>query len=712
MIWELSRHSEHGGRGNPPLGWDVERLMKPRVAAIGVFSFVLLAAACTGESPADSETSIVLQPDGSVVRQDDANVVEPETVEPRSFAGTDPAPEFPEGLDWLNVARPIELADLRGKVVLLDFWTYGCINCIHIIPDLKRLELQYPDELVIIGVHSAKFSNEGETDNIRSIVARYDIEHPVVNDKDFLVWQLWGTRAWPTLVLIDPDGNIVGGHSGEGIYGIFQPVIDSIVEEFDSAGRLDRTPLRLVLEKDAIPDSVLSFPGKVLADESGGRLFVADTYHHRILVTDLATGEVLDVVGSGAPGYADGAFELSQFDQPQGMALSSDGRILYVADTGSHSIRSLDLVNRDVSTLLGTGDQALSYPPLPGLGPDLAISSPWDVALDGTTLYIAMAGSHQIWSLNLENSAARWYVGTGRESTANGLRLEAELAQPSALVVLPNGSIAFADSESSSIRYAESGDGGVTGVLAGTDVDLFDFGDVDGAGTAARLQHPLGIEYAEGALWVADTYNSKIKRLDPETGVIESWSGGDQGWADGSGSGASFSEPGGLSYAGGLLYVADTNNHAIRIIDLSTGDVTTRILYGIEHFPSVIDDGIGVVHFGDLTVAPGAGAIVLDVKLPPGYKINDVAPFSMSWDTVGVALDEGNRSIVSPQFPLTLVANLAAGSVAADLTIYYCTTDAEALCFIERVRLEANIIVEAGASSTIELQHAIADPGL
>ena len=194
--------------------------------------------------------------------------------------------------------------------------------------------------------------------------------------------------------------------------------------------------------------------------------------------------------------------------------------------------------------------------------------------------------------------------------------------------------------------------------------------------------------------------------------MIESWSGGDQGWADGSGSGASFSEPGGLSYAGGLLYVADTNNHAIRIIDLSTGDVTTRILYGIEHFPSVIDDGIGVVHFGDLTVAPGAGAIVLDVKLPPGYKINDVAPFSMSWDTVGVALDEGNRSIVSPQFPLTLLANLAAGSVAADLTIYYCTTDAESLCFIERVRLEANIIVEAGASSTVELEHAIADPGL
>jgi len=703
------RSWRRGERGNALFRRNVERLMNPRVAAIGVIAFALFASACTNGSSADSGTSTVLQPDNPAVRSDDSD--ESNEPGPRSFAGTESAPEFPGDLDWLNVARPVDLADLRGKVVLLDFWTYGCINCIHIIPELKLLEQQYADELVIIGVHSAKFSNEGDTENIRSVVARYDIEHPVVNDKDFIVWELWGARAWPTLVLIDPDGNIVGGHSGEGIYAIFQPVIDSLVEEFDAAGRLDRTPLELVLEKDAIPESVLSFPGKVLADAAGGRLFVADTNHHRILVTDLATGEVLDAAGTGAPGYADGGFELSRFDQPQGMALSADGLTLYVADTGSHVIRALDLPSRQVSTLLGTGDQALSYPPQPGSGTDAAISSPWDVALDGTTLYIAMAGSHQIWSLDLETLSADRYVGNGRESTLNGSRFEAELAQPSALVVIPDGSVVFADSESSSIRYAEPGDSGVTGVLAGTDVDLFDFGDVDGVGTGARLQHPLGIEYAEGALWVADTYNSKIKRLDPDTRVIESWAGGDQGWADGSGSGASFSEPGGLSYAGGLLYVADTNNHAIRIIDLSTGEVTTRILYGIEHFPSVTDDGIEVVHLGEATVSPGAGTIVLDVKLPSGYKINDLAPFSMTWATEGVVLDDGDRSIVAPKFPLTLAANLAAGSVGADLTIYYCTNDAEALCFIERVRVEADIVLDSDASSTVDLEHTIADPG-
>ncbi|HEX2869201.1 MAG TPA: thioredoxin-like domain-containing protein [Ignavibacteriales bacterium] len=128
------------------------------------------------------------------------------------------APEFPDGLDWLNVDHPIKLSDLRGKVVLLDFWTFCCINCMHIIPDLKKLEAKYPGELAVIGVHSAKFLSEQETGNIRQAILRYDIEHPVVNDKDFKIWTSYGANAWPTVVLIDPRGDVVGHHSGEGVY--------------------------------------------------------------------------------------------------------------------------------------------------------------------------------------------------------------------------------------------------------------------------------------------------------------------------------------------------------------------------------------------------------------------------------------------------------------------------------------------------------------
>ncbi|MBO9309769.1 MAG: thioredoxin family protein, partial [Chloroflexi bacterium] len=207
----------------------------------------------------------------------------------RSYAGKVRAPDFPAGLDWLNVPEPLSMAQLRGKVVLLDFWTYGCINCIHVIPDLKRLEAEFPDELVVIGVHSAKFSNEGETENIRYIVKRYGITHPVVNDRNFVMWQAYGVRAWPTFMLIDPQGKILGYYSGEGVYEAMQPVIAGMIAEFDAKGLIDRTTLRLTPEAARRAPSLLAFPSKVLADARGKRLFIADTNHNRVIVADLET---------------------------------------------------------------------------------------------------------------------------------------------------------------------------------------------------------------------------------------------------------------------------------------------------------------------------------------------------------------------------------------------------------------------------------------
>jgi thiol-disulfide isomerase/thioredoxin/sugar lactone lactonase YvrE len=663
--------------------------MTHRLPAL-LLALAFVAAACSSSEPA-SGTDAVLQPSGSETTEASANA----------------APEFPTGLDWLNVERPLSLAELRGKVVLLDFWTYGCINCIHIIPDLKRLEAEYAEELVVIGVHSAKFDNEAETDNIRDIIARYDIEHPVVNDKDFLVWQQWGARAWPTLVLIDPAGDIVGGHAGEGIYPIFQPVIDRIVEDFDDQGRIDRTPLELVLEKEAIPASVLSFPGKVLATPD--RLFVADTANHRIVIADRLTGEVVDVVGNGARGFDDGGFRAATFDQPQGMALSEDGATLWVADTGNHAIRAVDLIGSAVSTFVGTGDQARTYPPTPGTGTEVELSTPWALERDGDTLYVAMAGSHQLWEVDIPTGAATWFAGNGRETTLNGPRLSAELAQPSGLAVLPSGRVVFADSESSSIRYADPGEDGRTGLMAGSDANLFDYGDVDGAPNESRLQHPLGVEFAAGSLWIADTYNSKIKRLDAETFEIVTFAGGEQGWADGTD--ARFSEPGGVSAVDGLLYVADTNNHAIRVVDLATRETSTLVLFGIERFPSAAGGDVRVVDLGSIGIAPGPGQVVLEIVLPDGYKVNDLAPFSMEWETNGPVLVDADRTIVEPDFPLAIEAELAAGDVAVDLTIYYCEIEAQQLCLIERVRLETRFDAVEGGGGTATLRHEVVLPG-
>src|SRR5215210_5425527 len=236
------------------------------------------------------------------------------------------APELAGGRSWLNTDKPLSIAALKGKVVLLDFWTYGCINCIHIIPDLKRLEAKYANNLVVIGVHSAKFDNEKETDNIRRIILRYEIEHPVINDADFAIWNSYAVRAWPTQVLIDPSGYVVGQVSGEGHYQVIDGAVGELVAEAKKRGTLDARPLKFALERAKTGDLPLAFPGKVLADECGDRLFVADSNHNRVVVTRL-DGTLLYTVGSGAAGRRDGSFQEASFDAPQGLAL--DGETLY-----------------------------------------------------------------------------------------------------------------------------------------------------------------------------------------------------------------------------------------------------------------------------------------------------------------------------------------------------------------------------------------------
>lgn len=498
----------------------------------------------------------------------------------RSFAGTEPAPAFPP-LDWLNTERPLTLKDLRGKVVVLDFWTYGCINCMHVIPDLKRLEAKYPDELVVIGVHAAKFEHERETENIRRIVLRYELEHPVVNDGDFTVWRTYGVRAWPTLVIIDPAGNVVGKQSGEGIYELFDQVIGSLIAEFDAQGLIDRTPLDLTLEREGEPPSavegapgaVLSFPGKVLADGAGQRLFVADSNHNRVLVAHLETYEVQQVIGGVESGFADGDFASARFYHPQGMALSADGRTLYVADTENHAIRAVDLVSETARTIAGTGQQTRTYPGQRGRGTEVALNSPWDLELLGHKLYVAMAGSHQLWRMDLSSGVIGPWAGSGREGINGGGLTSATLAQPSGLAT--DGEwMYFADSEASAIRAAGLDVDGRVRRLVGT--GLFEFGDLDGVGDRARLQHPLGVAYnpADGLLYVADTYNGKIKTVDPTDRRVRTLVGGEEdGWRDGAD--ALFYEPGGLDVIDGLLYVADTNNHAVRVVDLATRETST-----------------------------------------------------------------------------------------------------------------------------------------
>ncbi|HEX2187799.1 MAG TPA: thioredoxin-like domain-containing protein [Longimicrobiaceae bacterium] len=488
------------------------------------------------------------------------------------------APDFRPELDWINTGgRRLSLADFRGRVLVLDFWTYGCVNCLHVVPELHEVERSFPaDELAVVGVHSGKFVNERDTANVARACERLGVSHPVVNDRQFRTWREYAVRAWPTLVVVSPDGYVVGRHSGEFTAERLVPELRQVVEEARAAGRLGgAAPLPPGTEPMPPRPGVLRFPAKVHA-AADGRVFVADTGHHRVLEVEVApdgrSGRVLRSFGGGRAGWADGPAGEAAFRAPHGMALA-DGT-LYVADTGNHLVRAVELDGGRVATVAGTGAQARRRE-AGGSALETPLSSPWDLLWKDGALYAAMAGSHQLWRVEPGAAVAAPWAGSGAEELYDGPLALAALAQPSGLAT-DGERVYFADAEASAVRWAVPG--GETGTVVGT--GLFDFGDRDGAGDDVRLQHALGVAWwaVERALLVADTYNHRVKRVDPVTCEARSLAGcGGPGLVDGPAEEARFWEPGGIAVApdGARAYVADTNNHALRAVELRTGRVAT-----------------------------------------------------------------------------------------------------------------------------------------
>jgi sugar lactone lactonase YvrE/peroxiredoxin len=478
------------------------------------------------------------------------------------------APDFKAADGWLNTDKPVSIADLKGHVVLIDFWTYCCINCMHVLPDLKYLEHKFKDQpFVVVGVHSGKFDQEKDAEQIRNAVLRHNIDHPVAVDSEYKIWNSYGVRAWPTLVLVDPEGNVVGGLSGEGHRELLEEVIGKVLKEHKEKGTLAAKPLTFKRERETFKSGALEFPGKVLADSAGKRLFISDTNHHRVLVADLE-GKVSTVIGAGAVGFTDGTFDKAQFHQPQGLSLSADGKTLFIADTENHAIRAANLNQKTVTTIAGNGTPSSDRNPN-GIAKQTTLNSPWDLCRIGDSLYIAMAGTHQIWKLDLAKGTISHYAGTGAESAIDGPNAKATFSQPSGLAS-EGKTLYVADSESSTIRQIALTTNETTSV-AGSN-NLFGFGLDDGKGNAARFQHPLGVALSDdGVLFVADTFNNVIRQIDPKTRDVSRFIGTakrDPGSATAAAIG--FYEPGGLSCAHGTLYIADTNHHRIVAVDIKT----------------------------------------------------------------------------------------------------------------------------------------------
>lgn len=627
------------------------------------------------------------------------------------------APELSGGRGWLNTDKPLSLAGLKGKVVLLDFWTYGCINCMHIIPDLKKLEKKYPNELVVIGVHSAKFDNEKDTENIRRIVLRYEIEHPIVNDADFKIWNAYAVNAWPTRYLIDPAGYVIGRLSGEGGYDALDRVIGDTIAEFRRRGELNEAPLKLVLEKAKVGDLPLAFPGKIVVDEKSNRLFIADSDHNRIVIARL-DGTLLETVGTGTHGADDGAFDHATFFRPQGMVL--DGENLYVADTENHLIRQIDLKAKTVKTIAGTGEQMREYG-YSGPARKVPLNSPWDLQLVGRTLYIAMAGPHQIWQLDLDKQQVSTFAGTGREARIDGPVGEAGFAQPSALAT--DGKTLFvSDAEANIIRAINLGADAKVRTLVGG--DLFDFGDKDGFEDGVRLQHPLGLARWNDKLLIADTYNHKIKLLDPGRRSVNAFAGsGKPGQADGNK--PSFYEPGGLAVTNDKLYVADTNNHAIRVVDLKTKETKTLQIKGLQPpasnqtatYDEVAPNAEEITLPSQKLRATDA-QVVIGVELPAGYHLNPAAPqryaISIAQGLEASNTPSGNANktgkVASLPIQIPLAVGVGSAVIQASFTLVYCRDDNTGTCRIKTLKWRApvELVNDTSASNEVRLSAKVA----
>ncbi len=540
----------------------------------------------------------------------------------------------------------------------------------HVLPELKRLEAEFP-ELLVIGVHSAKFYNEQEVENVRAAIVRYDIEHPVVLDEGYQIWRAYEAQAWPTFVLIDPRGRLLWRSSGEGIYEALRARLLEWREAYKQD--LRPSPLPLSLEKHRLSEGLLFFPGKLATDEAGGRLFLSDSNHNRIVVLT-PEGDVLEVIGSGDEGWRDGSYSEAAFFRPQGLAYAPVEEALYVADTENHLIRRIDLQRREVSTIAGTGRQARRLY-REGLALEMALNSPWDVLWQPGRLWIAMAGFHQIWEMELASGRLRVWAGSGWENLQDGHRLVAALAQPSGLALDPEGRLYFADSESSAIRYI-SGDTVKTLVGKG----LFDFGDADGPFHTALLQHPIGLCWHHGSLYVADTYNHKIRRINLSTRQVETVVGkGQRGYQDGPALQALLNEPNDIMPFRGYYYIADTNNHLLRVWDPGQNEVWTLSLKSHERLfirrpafrQSLWMEGEPLPPIR-LQSAPQRR---LRLHLPEGVTLNLDAPSWAFWNDQILSLSPLNANAVEIPLPEKGEGRLSVG-------LYVCSQAEKSLCFL------------------------------
>jgi thiol-disulfide isomerase/thioredoxin len=596
------------------------------------------------------------------------------------------APELIGRGGWINTKHDLSLKSLKGKVVLLDFWTFCCINCLHVLEELRPLEERFGDDLVVIGVHSPKFEHERDHEALARAVARYDVGHPVLDDPDRATWDQYGVRAWPTLVLVDPAGYAVAAVSGEGNAAALENTIAKMIEEHRAAGTLNEAPI------ETLPPDVgggpLRFPGKI-ATGPDGLLAIADSGHNRVVVarTNEAgdEAEVLTVAGTGARGAEDGGFSDAAFNDPQGL-LFLDARTLLVADTGNHLIRRLDLVNETVETIAGTGTQA-RWGATGGPAKRTPLNSPWDLELWDGVVAIAMAGSHQLWVLDLEKEDVGVLAGSGMENLVDGPAQVAAMAQPSGLSS-DNDRLWIVDSETSSLRYLDRSGHLFTSV--GT--SLFDFGYRDGPADDALLQHPLGVVATPEGPVVCDTYNSALRRYDSRSDQLLTLARED------------LSEPSGAAVLGVDLLVADSDNHRIVCVGLD-GEVRPFEIQGLLPPAPIPIERPVAAEIGPVELASEV-ELSATLPIPDGQKLDSsLGPPVQLFVSSDELLPNGGLLLTADELPARtrLALGGAEGSLDVLLRVGTCEEGPGAVCNLNERRWRVTVQRDEEGSPRLNL---------
>lgn len=601
-----------------------------------------------------------------------------------------PAPPL-SGDSWLGTtSQDLTIDSFRGRFLLLDFWTLCCVNCHHVLAELRELEKKFADVLTVVGVHSPKFEHEKLSDTVRQAIYRHDIEHPVLNDPDMSTWAAYGVRAWPTLVLVDPTGNRIATYSGEGHGHAIEALLLELIPKFEASGELNRgtgvyRPVPKPVGTFSQPGKIASIPPYYQALFNGADLLVSSSAAHCLEAIHHTQPEVsLWRAGSGQRGWADGDFLTSRFAEPYGVAWMSPadadtlGFHLVLTDTANHLLRAINLETQSVSTVAGTGKQWMQQEPTSGPARKVSLTTPWDVLVDGTTAIVSMAGDHRLWWCDLATSTVGVFAGTSNEGLVDGSLDASWFAQPSALWGSADD-FWVVDAETSALRRVADGE-----VRTVVGRGLYDFGHLDGSGDVALMQHPLGgVSLPDGSVAIADSYNGAIRRYNPQTNMMTTLHRGLQEPSD-------------------IALVTDGSDIKLAVVEAAANRV------------AVVSLPPDSVHHGEalrlvrepISVKPGVLTVAITFAPPPGQKKDERYGPSTQLvvsSTPRTLIEEGSGRSVELERQVVIADNAQSGILHVQAKGASCEEGENAACHIHQQDWGIPIVVSSDGTSTVTL---------